>query len=206
MGKLVLPLVLFIILIWLLFLAVCGTINFLQTLRVAKPFPPGKEISCRKFREDVNNLRTVVRHDQQPPLSCKAVLADLSIQEDAQNVKPISEPKEKLDLLLSSQLLLTASEAMQFVRTINFLDFVAITCREVEETFSPGVGEGIAYADFHRTGEDYKTHLICDDDRLIMVFPTNNGSIDEYDRETVFSLLGSAAGSAVTHGVKKAIP
>ena len=187
----------------IMFLSGCSS-GILQSRHIKKPFPPGSDMSCSKFREDIAKLRIKLR--DQSSLSCKTTLAELSIQPNAKNTKAVSEPKEKVDLMLSSQLLLTASEAMGFVRTINSLDFTAVTCREIEETFSPGIGEGLAYADFRKVGEDFKTHFICDDDRLLMVFPANNGPVDEYDRETIFSLLGNAAGSAVTHGVKKAIP
>lgn len=195
--------------------------TFLQSRRVAKPFKPDTEMSCGKLRSNIDQLRKALRnnHDsfinckqkpsdscQEPKLFCKTELANLFIQENGHNTKQVGSPKEKLDLMLSSQLLLTANEAMQFVKTINDYDILAITCREVEETFSPGIGEGIAYADFRRTGEDYVTHLVCDNDHLIMVFPTDNGPIDEYDRDTIFNLIGGASGSAVSEGVKKAIP
>lgn len=210
----------FFVISMMMVLGGCGH-AVLQSRRVAKPFQPGVEMSCGELRSDIDQLRRVLHNNhysfldckeklsdscKEPKLSCKTELANLSIQENGHNTKPVGSPKEKLDLMLSSQLLLTASEAMQFVKTINDYDIIAITCREVEDTFSPGVGEGIAYADFRRTGEDYVTHLVCDDDRLMMVFPTDNGPIDEYDRDTIFNLIGGASGSAVSEGVKKAIP
>lgn len=185
------------------FLTGCSN-TLLQSRRVATPFAPDIESDCKILRTQVLKLRTDMRSGTEER-SCKTTLADLSIQENAKNIKSVSTPKEKMDIMLSAQLFETAQAAWEFVKIIDKKDVIAISCTDIENTFSPGIGTGIAYADFHRTGEHYTTHLVCEDDKLLMVFPPNKESLDEYDRETVLSLIGKASETAVEHGVKGAI-
>lgn len=184
----------------------CGR-TFLQSRSVAKPFAADSRATCSSLRQDLFLLRSGLRTpDVQLKRQRAVILANLSLQEHAKNIKHVSTPREKMGLLITSELLINEKEIWEFIESVDKLDILGIVCRDLEETISPGLGEGIAHADFHRVGEDFLAYLVFKDDELYLILPPNNEQIDTYDRETILSLIGHASKSAVHEGVKAAIP
>ena len=196
-------------LLLLMFSSGCATKQsaLLQSRRIATPFAADSKATCSSLRENLFLLRSDLRHpDVHLKLKRSIILDNLSLQEHSKNIKHVSTPRQKMDLLITSELLVNEKEIWRFIEEVNQLDIIGIACRDLEETFSPGLGEGIAYADFRRVGEDYLAYLVFKNGELYLVFAPNSESIDEYDRETILSLLGHASKSAVHEGVKSAIP
>lgn len=179
----------------------------LQSRSIATPFPADSTATCSTLRQDLFLLRSGLRDTQgQIEHERSIILAQLSLGEHAKNIKHVSTPRAKMDLLITSELLVNEKEIWEFIRSVDELDILGIVCRDLEETVSPGIGEGIAHADFHRIGEDYIAYLVFRDNKLYMVLAPNSEPIDEYDRETILSLLGHASKRTVDESIKAAIP
>ncbi|TSC73283.1 MAG: hypothetical protein G01um101470_172 [Parcubacteria group bacterium Gr01-1014_70] len=196
-----------VVLVVLMFMLTGCSGALLQSRNISTPFPASSKNTCTNLRQDLFQLRSDLRaHPKETVRDRSAVLAKLSLDEHMRNAKPLSTPREKMDLLISSNLLVNMTDTWQAIEDADKLDILGIICRDVEETFSPGVGEGLFYADFHRVGENFKAYLVFLENELTMVFAPNSLPIDEYDRETILSLIGHASRSAVNQGVKAAIP
>jgi len=197
------------LLMFLFFNAGCSVNRpaMLQSRNIATPFPEGSKATCSSLRKDLLLLRSELRNGVLIEHDRSAILARLSLQNHPKNLKNVSTPREKMDLLIMNELLITEKGVWEFIKAVDELDIIGIVCRDLEETISPGFGEGIAHADFHRVGEDYLAYLVFNkEDRIYLVFAPNSGPVDTRDRETVLSLIGHASKAAVHEGVKAVIP
>ena len=183
--------------------------DLLQSRNVATPFGVESKENCTALRQNLMKLRSSFRNPDKYQLRQRAeVMQTLSLQEEnSKNIIHVSTPRQKMDLLIANNLLVNEKDVWNFIEEINKLDILGIVCRDIEETISPGFGEGIAYADFHRTGENYTAYIVFNEyNDLRFVFPPNNDPVDAYDRETILSLLGHASHKAVDEGIKAVIP
>ena len=179
----------------------------LQSRSIATPFPADSKETCSSLRQNLFSLRSDLRSDIKAKHERSNVLAHLSLQEHAKNIKHVSTPREKMSLLITSELVLVnEKEIWDFIENVDELDILGIVCRDLEETVSPGIGEGIAHADFRRRGEDFLAYLVFKNNQLYLVFAPNSEPVEESDRKTILNLLGHASKSAVRQGVKAAIP
>lgn len=179
---------------------------FLQSRRFKKPFPSASSETCSSLRKNLFKLRTDTRANTLGERGQEEILRSMGLSGHAVNTNPISTPREKMDLLVSSDLLVNEREIWTFIEEVDKLDILGIRCRDIAETLSPGVGEGLLYTDFYRVGEDYTAYLVFRDEKLYMVFSPNSEPVDEHDRETILSLLGHASRTAVREGIEAGIP
>lgn len=205
-NKLCVRLILFILFV---FMSGCNATRptLLQSRSIATPFPKDSAKTCSSLREDLFTLRSDLRNPNiQLVRQRNFILAQLSLQEHARNIRHVSTPREKMGLLITSELLVNEKEIWDFIESVDRLDILGIACRDIEETVSPGFGEGVAHADFRRVGEDFIAYLVFKNNELYLVFAPSSDPVDTYDRKTILSLLGHASQSAVNEGVKAVIP
>ena len=138
----------------------------LQSRSIATPFPADSKETCSSLRQNLFSLRSDLRSDIKAKHERSNVLAHLSLQEHAKNIKHVSTPREKMSLLITSELVLVnEKEIWDFIENVDELDILGIVCRDLEETVSL-LAEGLA---LHKKCQDQLKHAQNKIDKLLLV-------------------------------------